>query len=200
MRNNRRISRIGVLLSVWICAWACKASGTENMPVESTEPVSAMDTEAGTTEAAGKETLPENTTRPEGTEPGRSTDGAEQTETEAVSMVMKIDGQTVEVTWEDNAAVEKLKELASDGLTIEMSMYGGFEQVGPIGQKLPASDRQITTQAGDVILYAGDKLVVFYGSNSWAYTKLGKIDKSAREMKDLLGDHDVTIEIFMGTP
>ena len=115
-------------------------------------------------------------------------------------MVMKIDGQTVEVTWEDNAAVEKLKELASDGLTIEMSMYGGFEQVGPIGQKLPASDRQITTQAGDVILYAGDKLVVFYGSNSWAYTKLGKIDKSAREMKDLLGDHDVTIEIFMGTP
>ena len=180
---------------IWIGAWACKASGTEDMPAESTEPVSVMDTKADAsksaegTEAAEKETLPENKTWSEGKETEWSTDGTEQTETEADSMVMMIDGQKVEVIWEDNAAVAKLKELAADGLTIEMSMYGGFEQVGAIGQ-----------QAGDVVLYAGDKLVVFYGSNSWAYTKLGKIDKTAREMKDLLGDHDVTIEILVGTP
>ena len=191
---------------IWIGAWACKASGTEDMPAESTEPVSVMDTKADAsksaegTEAAERETLPENKTWSEGKETEWSTDGTEQTETEADSMVMMIDGQKVEVIWEDNAAVAKLKELAADGLTIEMSLYGGFEQVGAIGQKLPATDSQITTQAGDVVLYAGDKLVVFYGSNSWAYTKLGKIDKTAREMKDLLGDHDVTIEILVGTP
>ena len=113
-------------------------------------------------------------------------------------MRMKIGETDVEVIWEDNESVAALKELARDGLHIQMSMYGGFEQVGPIGQSLPREDRQTTTQAGDIVLYAGNQLVVFYGSNSWAYTRLGKIaDKSASELSELLGNGDVVITLTL---
>ena len=120
---------------------------------------------------------------------------------EAESMLqMTIDETLVDVEWEDNGSVEALKELCQEGpLTIRMSMYGGFEQVGSIGQSLPRDDNQTTTQAGDIVLYSGDQIVVFYGSNSWAYTRLGHItDKTAQEMAELLGNGDVTITIEMG--
>ena len=79
-----------------------------------------------------------------------------------------------------------------------MSKYGGFEQVGPLGTDLPANDAQTTTRAGDIVLYSGDQIVVFYGSNSWAYTRLGHITgKTAAQMKDLLGNGNVTIEFSL---
>lgn len=108
---------------------------------------------------------------------------------------MSINGTMVNVAWEQNESVDALKQLAAEKpLTINMSMYGGFEQVGSIGQSLPKNDVQTTTSAGDIVLYSGNQLVVFYGSNSWAYTRLGKItDKSASQMKELLGNGDVTI-------
>ena len=81
-------------------------------------------------------------------------------------------------------------------MTIQMSMYGGFEQVGSIGQSLPRNDAQTTTQAGDIVLYSGSQIVVFYGSNAWAYTRLGHIhDKSAQELTELLSNGDVAITI-----
>ena len=77
-----------------------------------------------------------------------------------------------------------------------MSMYGGFEQVGSLGASLPRNDVQTTTSAGDIVLYSGNQMVIFYGSNAWAYTRLGRItDKSAREMAELLGNGNVTVTI-----
>ena len=110
---------------------------------------------------------------------------------------MLIDGTAVAVAWEDNAAVDTLKELCNgQTLTIDMSMYGGFEQVGSIGTQLPRDDVQTTTEAGDIMLYAGDQMVVFYGSNSWAYTRLGRItDKSQAQLSDLLSGGNVTITL-----
>ena len=111
-------------------------------------------------------------------------------------MQMMIGETPVTVAWEDNASVEALRALAAEGLTIEMSMYGGFEQVGSIGQSLPRDDRQTTTTSGDIVLYSGNQLVVFYGSNSWAYTRLGHItDQTPEQMKVLLGSGDVTITL-----
>jgi hypothetical protein len=81
-------------------------------------------------------------------------------------MTLKINGEDYPVEWEDNESVEALKELCP--LTVEMSMYGGFEQVGSLGTSLPRNDKQITTGYGDIVLYSGDQIVVFYGSNSWA--------------------------------
>ncbi|MBQ6121705.1 MAG: hypothetical protein IJI59_08165 [Clostridia bacterium] len=111
-------------------------------------------------------------------------------------MRMMIGETPVTVAWEDNASVGALKTLAAEGLTIEMSMYGGFEQVGSIGQSLPRDDAQTTTTSGDIVLYSGNQLVVFYGNNSWAYTRLGHItDQTPEQMKALLGNGDVTITL-----
>lgn len=109
-------------------------------------------------------------------------------------------GETkVNVDWLDNESVRALKELVKDGtLTIQMSMYGGFEQVGRIGTSLPRKDAQTTTSAGDIVLYSGDQIVVFYGSNSWAYTRLGKItDRTEAELEELLGSGNITITISL---
>ena len=116
------------------------------------------------------------------------------------TMIMKIGDTKVNVDWEDNQAVEALRNMAEDGdVTIQMSMYGGFEQVGSIGQSLPRDDKQTTTSSGDVVLYSGNQMVVFYGSNSWSYTRLGHIsDKDEAGMTELLSNGDVTITISMG--
>ena len=112
------------------------------------------------------------------------------------AMQMMIGETPVTVAWEDNASVDALRALAAEGLSIEMSMYGGFEQVGAIGQSLPRDDQQTTTASGDIVLYAGNQLVVFYGSNAWAYTRLGHItDQTPEQMQALLGSGDVTITL-----
>ena len=110
---------------------------------------------------------------------------------------MRINGTAVTVQWEDNEAVAALKEAVKDKpLTVQMSMYGGFEQVGSLGMSLPRNDTRITTSPGDVILYSGNQMVVFYGSNSWAYTRVGHItDKNAEEMSELLSNGDVVITV-----
>lgn len=112
-------------------------------------------------------------------------------------MEMRIDGESVAVVWEENESVAAIKELLGEGpMSIQMSMYGGFEQVGSFGTKLPRNDKQTITQAGDIVLYSGSQIVVFYGSNSWPYTRLGKItEKTDGELERLLGGSDVTITL-----
>ena len=124
-----------------------------------------------------------------------------KSETEGVREMKLIIGDTpVSISWEENPAVEELKSMAaSSPITVEMSMYGGFEQVGYLGANLPRDDVQTTTQAGDIVLYSGNQIVVFYGSNSWAYTRLGRIEGlQVEELANLLSNGDVVITIFNG--
>lgn len=122
-------------------------------------------------------------------------------ESQNTSLKMTIGGTEVQVDWEENESVEALKKLAGENpLEIQMSMYGGFEQVGTIasGKSLPRNDKRTTTNAGDIVLYSGNQIVVFYGSNTWSYTRLGKItDKNASEMRRLLSNGDVVIRIWV---
>jgi len=111
------------------------------------------------------------------------------------TMHLKIGDTEVPVTWEDNQSVSALKQLLP--MTIQMSMYGGFVQVGSIGQSIIRNDSQITTGCGDIVLYSGNQIVIFYGSNSWAYTRLGHVDLSQRELTVLLGQRDTTITLAM---
>ena len=117
---------------------------------------------------------------------------------EKAEMKLLIGETEVAVLWEDNESVAALRELIADNpLTISMSMYGGFEQVGPIGTSLPRNDVQTVTEAGDIVLYTGNQIVVFYGSNSWAYTRLGEVTGlSLQELTEMLGHGDVTLTIF----
>jgi len=111
-------------------------------------------------------------------------------------MQMFINNTLVPVDWQNNSSVQALEELVKDKpLTIRMSRYGGFEQVGSIGKRLPDSDKHTVTSSGDIVLYNGNQLVVFYGSNSWSYTRLGKIHYSNSKMRELLENGDVTITI-----
>lgn len=163
----------------------------------------ADEIQSGTEEDSG---LPEDQNEPEQiqSEPDQiqseqnEEDGLEQKE---MSILMKINDEAVTVVWEENESVAALKEILLDQpLSIQMSMYGGFEQVGSFGTSLPRNDKQTTTQAGDIVLYSGNQMVVFYGSNSWAYTRLGRItDKSDLELEELLGNGDVTITLELGS-
>ncbi|MBP5166124.1 MAG: hypothetical protein ILP09_02570 [Oscillospiraceae bacterium] len=102
----------------------------------------------------------------------------------------------VPAEWENNASVGALIGLVESGpLTVSMSMYGGFEQVGPLGTSLPRDDAQTSADYGDIVLYSGDQIVIFYGSNSWSYTRLGHIGLSKQEMTDLLSAGNVNITL-----
>ena len=128
------------------------------------------------------------------------TEGSDDDQDEEEKMLRMYIGDTeVSVEWQDNRSVDALKELCKDEpMVISMSMYGGFEQVGRIGSTLPRNDVQTRTVSGDIVLYSGDQMVVFYGSNSWAYTRLGHItDQSDIDMRELLGNGDVQVTITL---
>lgn len=138
----------------------------------------------------------DDTQQSQSRDPETKTESVEENN-EMKQITMTINDETVEVTWEDNESVKALADLVSDSpLTIDTSMYGGFEQVGAIGTDLPSSDINITTKPGDIMLYTGNNIVVFYGSNSWSYTRLGHIEnKSADELKSILGSNNVKITL-----
>lgn len=96
-------------------------------------------------------------------------------------------------TFEDNSSAEEFRELLSQGpLTIEMEDYGGFEKVGLLGTELTRNDRQITTEPGDVILYQGNQITIYYGTNSWNFTRLARIDDPS-ELEEKLGSGSISV-------
>ena len=109
-------------------------------------------------------------------------------------MKISADGVSLNVEWEDNESVKALRKIIP--LTVEMSAYGGFEQVGNLGRTLPRNDTHITAKPGDIMLYSGNQIVIFHGSNSWAYTRLGKITgKSRAELSEIFDKPGVTLKI-----
>ena len=150
--------------------------------------------------SCGKSTnssTPSNTDEPSTTitTPQDDNSTTKEDETETMKLTLKIDDMEVDVIWADNDSVKALKNLAKDGLTINMSKYGGFEQVGSIGSTLPSADTRITTNPGDIVLYSSNQIVLFFDSNTWSCTKLGHSNLSKSELTDLLGDEDVVITL-----
>ena len=108
-------------------------------------------------------------------------------------MTLQIGNNTFMATLENNDAVEALVDMMREAsVVIQMSDYSGFEKAGSLGTSLPTSNKQTTTQSGDIVLYNGNQIVIFYGSNSWSYTRLGRIDDLSG-WKDALGSGDVTV-------
>lgn len=96
-------------------------------------------------------------------------------------------------TFEDNPSAQEFRDLLARGpVTVEMDDYGGFEKVGPLGTALTRSDQQITTQPGDVILYQGDQITIYYGTNSWNFTRLARIDDPT-DLREKLGEGTVSV-------
>ena len=129
-------------------------------------------------------------------QPAASSSETESVEDTAMKMKIEVNGSLFTATLADNAAADALADWVEEGpVTLELSDYAGFEKVGPLGRSLPASDSQ-TTHAGDIVLYQGDQIVLFYGSNSWSYTRLGRID-DLTGWEDALGGGDVTITLSL---
>ena len=156
---------------------------------------------AETAEAEASEVM-ETAETPEVTETAETDEPAEteSSEEENVQMKMHVEvgGSTFTATLADNEAARMLAERMAEGpLTIQMSDYAGFEKVGALGASLPTDNHQTTTQAGDIVLYQGNQIVIFYGSNSWSYTRLGKIDDLSG-WEEALGNGDVTVTFSLG--
>lgn len=114
-------------------------------------------------------------------------------EAETMTIQLHVNGRTFTATLEQNDAARALAQLLAESpLTLQLQNYGGFEKVGPLGESLPASDSQTTTHAGDIVLYQGNQIVLFYGSNSWSYTRLGRVN-DLTGWADALGSGDVTV-------
>lgn len=124
------------------------------------------------------------------TQPGTSPSEGEET-----MLYITVNGTTLTATLANNSSAEAFRELLANGpCTIQMSDYGNFEKVGPLGQSLPTNNQQITTEAGDIILYQGNQITIYYDRNSWNFTRLGKINGvTSQQLRDILGSGDVSV-------
>jgi hypothetical protein len=179
------------------CLLVLQASRGNNVPT------TAMESEVVT--VSEKENTLTNSPSVEPMLPASQDDEPEQftqaNNTEAVESKLSITiGTTVlTATLEDNSSVRALLELlAVKPLTINMSDYGSMEKVGDLGTSLPRNDEQISTEPGDLILYQGNSLVIYYAPNSWSFTRLGKIDGITKdELMKILGNGNVTVTLSL---
>ena len=147
--------------------------------------------------------VPSAETQPEKPEPSTETDapveeGPPVEEPDhAPTLILSIDDAPLTVQWEDNETVSELLAAAQNStIVVSASRYGGFEQVGSLPQDFSRNDVQTTAQPGDIVLYSGNQLVIFFGSNSWSYTRLGHVNgMSSEELSDLLNEDSVMIEL-----
>ena len=134
---------------------------------------------------------------------GCSKDSEVTAQTMTQKLYITIDGKTLSVELVDNVATQTLVAALQEGdIPYEAHDYGGFEKVGSLGRSLPTSDAQMTTQAGDVILYSGNQIVLFYGSNSWSYTRLGRMEYSSQaELESFLkaGQGNIMVKLSLSS-
>ena len=128
---------------------------------------------------------------------GNNENNNEPMDTKAISI--RVGSQTLSMTLADNSSARALVGKLKEGdLTVNMQDYSNFEKVGPLGFSLPTNDTQITTVPGDVILYQGRNLVIYYDRNSWTFTRLGKIEGATRQsLLSVLGNGDVTVTLSL---
>ena len=102
-------------------------------------------------------------------------------------------GKAFAAVLEDNSAARAFADMMRSGpLSVSMSDYGGFEKVGSLGKALPSEDRRMTTAAGDIVLYNRSQIVTFYGSNTWSYTRLARVE-NLEGWREALGSGAVTL-------
>ena len=125
--------------------------------------------------------------------------GGGQSAQEATYMYIYSNGNRIEAVLEEGGASSALVGRLEEGdVVYTADDYGGFEKVGALGFGLPASDERITARAGDIMLYNGNQIVIFYGTNSWAYTRLGRVTGlGGDELKEALGEGVQTVPLSL---
>ena len=159
-------------------------------------------TEPAETGALTESGSAEETTLPTVTEPASKNEASEPYSTKSSlpegtdrMFYAHVNGKVLKILATENSSADAFLDLLKSGdVPVEMHDYGSFEKVGPLGTTLPRNDEQITTEPGDVILYQGDQITIYYDVNNWSFTRLGKVqDLSQAEVKDILGSGNVTV-------
>lgn len=154
----------------------------------------------GTVTDTATEYQPSETSTPPIQEESQKNKLSESEDEDEQMLTIKIGTHTLHAVLESNPSAQALKDLLGGGpILIDVQNYGGFEKVGTLPQSLPRDDAQMTASPGDIMLYQGNSIVFFYGSNSWAYTKLGTIsDYDQKELREILSGNDTVIELSVG--
>ena len=178
----KRVIFAVMAFALLLCMAAC-ANTNRQTPDNTLQSDSVCDTGRNGQESGITENL---------TESAVSETGENKEKTAEMKMKVQIGNATFTAALEDNAAVHELIQMMKESpITIEMSDYSGFEKVGSLGQNLTTDNHQATTVAGDIVLYNGNHIVMFYGSNSWSYTRIGHID-DLTGWEDALGSGSIT--------
>jgi hypothetical protein len=193
---------LGISLSFMISACTSKQSAEQSTDSQTSFSAAfeAQDSTAESIASINEETSSELSTEPAETE--HTEHQKEENPMKQEQFYIIVQSTTFTADFADNESADAFRELLGDGsLTVSMSDYGGFEKVGSIGQSIPRNDTQISTETGDIMLYQGDKIVIFYGSNSWSYSRLGRIDNaSAEDLISALGNGDTDITFCLTKP
>ena len=159
---------------------------------------SSQPEESGTDPSSNADpaSTPSETPAPDsGVEPEPTTPPGSTLEQEELTMKITANGNSLTAVLADNSSARALLErLQSGEISVEMHDYGNFEKVGPLGFSLPTNDEPIITSPGDVILYQGNNITVYYDVNQWNFTRLGRIENVTREdLLDFFGEGNVTV-------
>lgn len=184
MKTLRRIACLPALFMLLVCLAACGTVRTEQAvePEKPEQEETVQNTEAEAPAdpiAEAADIAAENAPLEEGDN----------------MIYAHIGEETLKIRPAANSSAEAFAALLADGdITVEMSDYGGFEKVGPLGVSIATNDERITTEPGDVILYQGNQITIYYAENTWTFTRLGKVeDLTPDELREILGDGDPTV-------
>lgn len=202
------MKRIAFLAAAILLLTGCGANADSSIIEKDESAVQSSITETSTTVTEKETAKATETVSEEISKDTSDTDESTEISTESISesedseipeneakLQIEVNGHTLTATLADNDSAKALAELMKDEpLTLELREYGSFEKVGPLPQSLPANDESVTTEPGDIMLYQGNQITIFYGSNTWSYTRLGKIDNVTQsELKGIFGEGDVTV-------
>ena len=159
---------------------------TKNGAPGEAESTKAEPAAPGTAEASGPEVPTERTAEPS---------SEEEDMTPSAVPYLTANGKSFSIYWDSNSSAEAFFAKMKEGdVEVAMHDYGGFEKVGPLPWDLPRNDTEITTKPGDIILYQGNQITIYYGENTWNFTRLGHIpDVTKEELLEAFGTGDVTV-------
>jgi len=197
MSRNKLYPLILTIILVLTCLCACQSEKPSQMaePSQAAEQEPVTEQEPATEQASAAEQEPATEQAAPETE-AESRDPSDSGQPDGETMIYAhIGDNTLTIRPENNSSAEAFVALLQEGdVTVDMHEYGGFEKVGPLGTSLPTNDEDITTEPGDVILYQGNQITIYYNTNSWSFTRLGKVQgMTPEEIRAALGDGDPTV-------
>ncbi len=200
--NSRSCGSCAIVLSLALMLFLVTGCSNTLASEASTSEASTSETSVPETSAPERASSAKETTSPvtTGSNTGNESSDSHSTETEVPDgsdrmFYAHVNGSVLPILAADNSSADVFLDLMKTGdVTIDMHDYGNFEKVGSLGTTLPRNDEQITTEAGDVILYQGNQVTIYYDVNSWSFTRLGKVQGlSQSELKEILGDESATV-------